>query len=91
MNDEGIKEKLEEGFGVRYLTPRECLRLMGQSDDTIDRIMDAEPSKTVQYRLAGNSIVVDVLEAVFRGIYIDRTFERGRPKQTDLSRWGMGE
>lgn len=37
---------------IRYLTPRECLRLMGQSEDAIDKIMVAEPSKTRQYKMA---------------------------------------
>lgn len=72
---------------IRYLTPRECLRLMGQSDDAIDKLMEAEPSKTSQYRLAGNSIVVDVLTAIFRGIYIENTFEKPKPKQKSLEGW----
>lgn len=59
---------------VRYLTPRECFRLMGQQDDVIDRILETEQSKTRQYQMAGNSIVVDVLVDIFEGIYVDRTF-----------------
>ena len=59
---------------IRYLTPRESLRLMGQRDDAIDRIYDVEPIDSVRYRLAGNSIVVDVLAALFKGIYVDKTF-----------------
>lgn len=78
------KDMSNEGLRIRYLTPRECLRLMGQSDDAIDRIMEAEPSKTVEYRLAGNSIVVDVLVEIFKGIYIDNDFEKPKPKQTSL-------
>ena len=81
----------DDKLRIRYLTPRECLRLMGQTDDAIDKIMEAEPSKTTQYRMAGNSIVVDVLEAIFKGIYIDETFERPRPKQTSLAGWGEDE
>ena len=77
----------DDTLRIRYLTPRECLRLMGQTDDAIDRLMEAEPSKTAQYRMAGNSIVVDVLEAIFKGIYIDETFERPRPKQRSLEGW----
>jgi hypothetical protein len=37
--------------------------------------------------MAGNSIVVDVLMAIFKGIYIDDTFDRLRPKQTSLEGW----
>jgi len=64
---------------IRYLTPRESLRLMGQKDDAIDRLYEVESVDSVRYRLAGNSIVVNVLEAIFKGIYIDRTF-RNTPK-----------
>lgn len=60
---------------IRYLTPRECLRLMGQRDDAIDRLMDVEKSKTQLYKMAGDSIVVDVLEDIFRAVYIDDTFK----------------
>lgn len=74
----------DEELRIRYLTPRECFRLMGQPDDAIDRIIEAEPAKTNQYRLAGNSIVVDCLAAIFKGIYIDETFEKPKPKQNSL-------
>lgn len=73
---------------IRYLTPRECLRLMGQTEDAIDRLMEAVPQKSWQYKLAGNSIVVDVLMAIFKGIYIDNTFQPSKPKQTSLGTWG---
>ena len=65
---------------IRSFTEREALRLMGQSDDAIDRLFEVESSRSARYRLAGNSIVVDVLEAVFKGIYVDSTFKpRSRP------------
>ena len=69
---------------IRYLTPRECLRLMGFDDPSIDRLMAAVPSKTNQYKLAGNSIVVDCLESIFKAIYIDKTFRKAKPKQVTL-------
>lgn len=75
---------MNDDLQIRYLTPKECLRLMGQEDGDIDKLMDAEKSRTVQYRLAGNSIVVDVLVAIFKGIYIDEDFGAPRPKQRSL-------
>lgn len=78
---------MNDNTRIRYLTPRECLRLMGQDDTAIDKILEAETNRTTQYRLAGNSIVVDVLEAIFKGIYIDETFEKPRPKQKSLEGW----
>ena len=50
----------------RYLTERECRRLMGFSDKDFDNVKNKGlPSKAL-YSLAGNSIVVDVLEAIFK-------------------------
>lgn len=56
-------------FRVRKLTPRECFRLMGVSDEDIDKIQATGLSNSQQYRMAGNSIVVDVLEAIFRNLF----------------------
>ena len=61
---------------IRSFTEREALRLMGQSDDAIDRILDVEQSVSARYKMAGNSIVVDVLYAIFKGVYVDKTFRR---------------
>ncbi len=54
---------------VRKLTPRECFRLMGMRDDDINKIQAAGISNTQQYKMAGNSIVVDVLEAIFKNLF----------------------
>lgn len=62
---------LTDGLYLRRLTPRECLRLMGVADTDIDRIQRAGISDTQQYRMAGNSIVVDVLCHIFRKLFID--------------------
>lgn len=72
---------------IRYLTPRESLRLMGQTDSDIDKLIQTEPAKTQLYKLAGNSIVVDVLVAIFKGIFLDGTFTDPRPAQTSLEAW----
>ena len=66
----GIKEHYSNGdFRIRKLTPRECFRLMGMRDADIDKIQEAGISNTQQYKLAGNSIVVDVLEAIFKNLF----------------------
>ena len=62
---------IEESFKIRKLTPRECFRLMGMRDDDIDKIQEAGISNTQQYKLAGNSIVVDVLEAIFKNLFVE--------------------
>ena len=56
---------------IRKLTPRECFRLMGMSDDDIDKIQAAGISNTQQYKMAGNSIVVNVLEAIFKNLFME--------------------
>ena len=68
----GIKEYYSDNsFRIRKLTPRECFRLMGMSDDDIDKIQAAGISNTQQYKMAGNSIVVDVLEAIFKKLFME--------------------
>ena len=44
--------------------------LMGMSDEDIDKIQAASISNTQQYKMAGNSIVVDVLEAIFKELFL---------------------
>ena len=44
---------------------------MGLKDDDIDKIQAAGISNTQQYKMAGNSIVVDVLETIFRNLFLD--------------------
>lgn len=53
------------GLKIRKLTPKECFRLMGFDDVDIDVLIDNGISNTQLYKQAGNSIVVNVLEAIF--------------------------
>lgn len=55
---------------VRKLTERECGRLMGVDDDRIDTIAGCGVSRSAQYKMYGNSIVVDVLYHIFRTAFI---------------------
>ena len=52
---------------IRKLTPRECWRLMGFNDSDFDKASKVN-SNTQLYKQAGNSIVVPVLEGIFRNI-----------------------
>ncbi len=60
---------ITENVRIRKLTPRECLRLMGWHDEQIDKIAAARVSSTQQYRQAGNGIVVQVLEFIFKSLF----------------------
>lgn len=59
----GIKERLR----IRKLTPREALRLMDVAETDINKILKVS-SDTQAYKLAGNSIVVNVLVEIFKGL-----------------------
>ena len=58
-------------YRIRKLTPRECGRLMGVSDEDIDK-MAAVNSNTQLYKQFGNSIVVDVMCAMFKNLNISQ-------------------
>ena len=62
---------VEPKFRIRKLTPRECFRLMDVDDKDIDTIQAAGISDSQQYKLAGNSIVVNVLTEIFRKLLVD--------------------
>ena len=61
-------EKIITNYRIRKLTPRECWRLMGVKDEQFDKLHDL--SNTQLYKLAGNSIVVDVLMGIFKNLFI---------------------
>lgn len=55
----------KKGLRIRKLTPKECWRLMGFSDDAYEKAEKVN-SKTQLYRQAGNSIVVNVLMEIVK-------------------------
>ena len=65
---------LEPKYRIRKLTPRECGRLMGVSDEDISK-MEAVNSNTQLYKQFGNSIVVDVMCAMFKNLNIEQGTE----------------
>lgn len=59
-----------ENKRYRKLTPKEYFRLMGFSDTDYQLLVDNGLSKTQLYKMAGNSIVVPVLEHLFKQLYL---------------------
>jgi DNA (cytosine-5)-methyltransferase 1 len=57
----------------RFLTPRECYMLMGFDSTDFDKVkvelLNEYTRKEKLYQQAGNSIVVNILESIFRGIW----------------------
>ena len=79
-----IRTLIDNGYGTesrdckdrikipyKKITPRECGRLMGVSDEDISK-MAAVNSNTQLYKQFGNSIVVDVMCAMFRNLNINQ-------------------
>lgn len=64
-------EKVITNYRIRKLTPRECWRLMGVKDEDFNKLHDI--SNTQLYKMSGNSIVADVLVAIFRNLFINKT------------------
>ena len=58
---------VDQGGRIRRLMPRECLRLQGFAEDQIDRLL-AITSDAQAYKQAGNSVTVNVIEAIGRRI-----------------------
>ena len=61
-----ISEDGSNYLKIRKLTPLECWRLMGFDDEDFYKAKNVGISDTQLYRQAGNSIVVNVLEEIFK-------------------------
>lgn len=86
---EGVAQTLETGcnqatlendYRIRKLTPKECWRLMGFSDEDFEKARQAlidthyngsDRANSQLYKQAGNSIVVDVLVSIYRNLLKD--------------------
>ena len=71
----GLEPKITEQYSIRKLTPRECWRLMGVRDEQFNKLHDISNSQL--YKMAGNSIVVDVLMAIFKNLF-EPTEQKGQ-------------
>jgi site-specific DNA-cytosine methylase len=79
-NKINLPEELKgKKFRIRKLTPKECFRLMGVNDNDIDKMQASGLSNSAQYKLAGNSIVVDVLYHIFRKLLVETQNEDTQP------------
>jgi DNA (cytosine-5)-methyltransferase 1 len=56
---------------IRRLTPLECFRLMSFDDEDYYKLESISDSQ--KYKMAGNSIVVKVLEKIFYNIFVNKT------------------
>lgn len=60
-----------DGLRIRKLTPKECWRLMGFTDEEFEKAAQHN-SNSQLYKQAGNSIVVNVLEKILENLLGDK-------------------
>ena len=72
-----VEENKMNNLRIRKLTPKEYFRLMGVKDEDSDKLNHL--SNATKYHLAGDSIVVNVLQAIFKSILIDRPVLDDKP------------
>lgn len=70
-------------FDIRKLTPRETGRLMGVREPQLDAMQASGLRPSALYKLFGNSIVVDVLAAIYRQVWYNDPTEQ-RSQQLEL-------
>lgn len=77
-----VEQENSVRYRIRKLTPRECFRLMGVDDVDIDKIQGAGISNSQQYKMAGNSIIVDTLYYIIRKLFVDKGCEKEGHQQS---------
>ena len=68
------RQVVYNNYRIRKLTPKECWRLMGCTDEDFHKAEQVN-SNSQLYKQAGNAIVVDVLEAIFKQMFFERVRE----------------
>ena len=71
--DKGNMTAITQNLRIRKLTPKECFRLMGIKDEDFEKIAKNQSNASL-YHLAGDSIVVSVLVAIFGQMIKDFDF-----------------
>lgn len=69
---------------IRKLTPTETGRLMGMRDEEVQKMYDAGLSNSAIYKLHGNSIVVDVMSALFDNLLVNTEQRKEEGMQLNL-------
>lgn len=60
----GVLIESDHALAIRKLTPKECWRLQGFSDDQFEKAEKAGISNSQLYKQAGNAVTVDVVEQI---------------------------
>lgn len=84
---------INEKYRVRKLTPLECWRLMAFTDEDFYKVKNIGISNSQLYKQAGNSIVVKVLEGIFKELFLsekennERDFEIVKLGNTEVEQF----
>ena len=60
--------KIINQYRIRKLTPKECFRLQGFSDEFHDKAVKSGVSNSQLYKQAGNSITVNVMQSILKNL-----------------------
>ena len=84
---------INKEYRVRKLTPLECWRLMAFADEDFYKAKNVGISNSQLYKQAGNSIVVKVLEGIFKELFLsekennERDFEIVKLGNTEVEQF----
>lgn len=67
----GVLIESDRALAIRKLTPKECWRLQGFSDDQFEKAKKAGISDTQLYKQAGNAVTVDVIEQIGKRLVLE--------------------
>lgn len=65
----GVLIESDRALAIRKLTPKECWRLQGFSDDQFEKAKQAGVSNSQLYKQAGNAVTVDVVEQIGKRLW----------------------
>ena len=61
-----VREATKQGVRIRKLTPLECWRLQSFTDEQFYKAKDSGVSNSQLYKQAGNSVTVNVVDAIVK-------------------------
>jgi len=64
-----LQQIIDNNIELRALTPREYWRMMGWDEQSIDKVIELGISEARMYKMVGNSIVVPIIEELFKSIF----------------------
>lgn len=67
----GVLIESDRALAIRKLTPKECWRLQGFSDEQFEKAKKAGISDTQLYKQAGNAVTVDVVEQIGKRLVLE--------------------